>query len=266
MTTIRKNVFETNSSSMHAITVCAYSPDSKYVMKELKRWKMDDGSYNINIVLDSNNVDKSDFTCRNYFKHDSINDKLMYLFATIIQHYNAKLNAYHYSDTTSTSKRYKNWNIPIIRDTNKQIHQQFIDKINGLEQSLEYYFENITGKAVNIKFNYTINKDTDMIESLTDDDKGMFSLFSTGCYGNEEFYYAVENNMAYWIMCPFNQILAGGDEMDNEDYVKQRKKAKKLLKQSWKAYKKYHSTEWGDDEVDPDLIFNFGKVIFPIGG
>lgn len=264
MTTIRKDVFETNSSSMHAITVCAYSKDNEYVRKELKRWEMADGSYNINIVLDAKNVDKCDFTVRSYVKHDSINDKLMYLFATIIQHYNAKLNAYHYSDTTS--EKYKNWNIQIIRDTNKQVHEQFIDEINGLEHSLKYHFENITGQNVNVKFNYIINKDTDMIEYLTDDDKDGCDWFSTGCYGNEEFYYAVENKMAYWIMCPFNQILAGGDEMDNEDYVKQRKKAKKLLKQSWKAYKKYHSTEWGDDEVDPDLIFNFGKVIFPIGG
>lgn len=105
--------------------------------------------------------------------------------------------------------------------------------------------------------NYQISE-TDIIQ--TGDD-----WFSTGCYGNEEFYAAVcasTWNLSAWILNPYSAILAGGDEQDESDSLAQVNEAKRLLDESWEKYK----ANCRGSEDDSDLILNSGKAIWPIGG
>jgi len=105
--------------------------------------------------------------------------------------------------------------------------------------------------------NYQISE-TDIIQ--TDDD-----WFSTGCYGNEEFYAAVcasAWNLSAWILNPYSAILAGGDEQDESDSLAQVNEAKRLLDESWEKYK----ANCNPNEEDRHLILNPGKNIWPIGG
>ena len=301
MISIREGAFETNSSSMHALTFCAPVSDPEYVKKELERWKQKDGSYKIDIVLDDDNVDEGSFTIRHYIRHSSINDKLMYLFATIMQHYDNLLfsgpqeptHPYHFlKDAEEDLKKrhdawreeYRTWEKLGYRPANKAILKKFEEHIKDLEEGLSSYFRDIlfgdgpdygwdssmehygpltpdTRPEVTVKFNYKI-LNNDCIYPTNEDE-----WFSTGCYGNEEFYASMYDCRVWWVKDwignPYDQILAGGDEQDDEDYVAQRKDAKELLD---KAYEEAKKACKDDPDEDYHFIMNEGKVIWPIGG
>ena len=92
MKIIRRGVFETNSSSMHALTVPEDLYDSwqlihDYVSKDLERFKVGENSYNIVFDVNDNNMDGEDFSIRRYIPHYSVVDKAFYAIATIAQHY-----------------------------------------------------------------------------------------------------------------------------------------------------------------------------------
>jgi len=102
-------------SSMHCLTVAVDSnkKDKKYIKKYLKPFLQSDGSYKIEITLKDDLVDEGSFTIRHYIPHYSIHDKLMYAFATIIQHYqsliqNGPNKPYPYSWIKDEKKREEN--------------------------------------------------------------------------------------------------------------------------------------------------------------
>lgn len=299
MKSIRENIFESNSSSMHCLTVAVDSnkKDKKYIKKYLKPFLQSDGSYKIEITLKDELVDEGSFTIRHYIPHYSIHDKLMYAFATIVQHYqsliqNGPYKPYPYSWIKDEKKREEDlkkrqaeylkdkakWessglhtgNIFFIEKFEKHIHDFEDHLANDIRFALfgrgpEYEWKNEKyvpkeedkRPKVTVKLNYQISE-TDIIQ--TDDD-----WFSTGCYGNEEFYAAVcasTWNLSAWILNPYSAILAGSDEQDESDSLAQVSEAKRLLDESWEKYKANCS---GSDE-DSDLVLNPGKAIFPLGG
>jgi len=287
-------------SSMHCLTVAVDSnkKDKKYIKKYLKPFLQNDGSYKIEITLKDELVDEGSFTIRHYIPHYSIHDKLMYAFATIIQHYqsliqNGPNKPYPYSWIKDEKKREEDlkrrqaeyltakakWessglhtgNVFFIEKFEKHIHDFEDHLANDIRFALfgrgpEYEWKNEKyvpkeedkRPEVTVKLNYQISE-TDII--LTGDD-----WFSTGCYGNEEFYAAVCASywdLSAWILNPYSAVLAGGDEQDESDSLAQVKEAKRLLDESWEKYK---ASCRGSDEEDHHLILNPGKAIFPLGG
>lgn len=91
MKTIRRNVFETNSSSMHAITVPQEITDwnilHEYAVKELSKFKVGVNKYVINLDVNDDNLEGENFSIRRYIPHYSFIDKAFYAIATIAQHY-----------------------------------------------------------------------------------------------------------------------------------------------------------------------------------
>lgn len=299
MKSIRENVFESNSSSMHCLTVAVDSnkKDKKYIKKYLKPFLQEDGSYKIEITLKDDLVDEGSFTIRHYIPHYSIHDKLMYAFAAIIQHYqsliqNGPNKPYPYSWIKDEKKQQEDlkkrqaeylkdkakWEASGLHTGNVFFIEKFEEHIHNFETSFandvrfalfgrgpEYEWKNEKyvpkeedkRPEVTVKLNYQISE-TDIIQ--TGDD-----WFSTGCYGNEEFYAAVcasTWNLSAWILNPYSAILAGGDEQDESDSLAQVNEAKRLLDESWEKYK----ANCRGSEDDSDLILNSGKAIWPIGG
>ena len=287
-------------SSMHCLTVAVDSnkKDKKYIKKYLKPFLQNDGSYKIEITLKDELVDEGSFTIRHYIPHYSIHDKLMYAFATIIQHYqsliqNGPNKPYPYSWIKDEKKREEDlkkrqdeylkdkadWeakglhagNVFFIKSFEKHIHDFEISFANDIRFALfgrgpEYEWKNEKyvpkeedkRPEVTVKLNYQISE-TDIIQ-IGDD------WFSTGCYGNEEFYAAVcasTWNLSAWLLNPYSAVLAGGDEQDESDSLAQVNEAKRLLDESWEKYK---ADCGGPDEEDHHLILNPGKNIWPIGG
>ena len=287
-------------SSMHCLTVAVDSnkKDKKYIKKYLKPFLQNDGSYKIEITLKDELVDEGSFTIRHYIPHYSIHDKLMYAFAAIIQHYqsliqNGPNKPYPYNWIKDEKKREEDlkrrqaeylkdkadWeakglhtgNVFFIEKFEKHIHDFEDHLANDIRYTLfgrgpEYEWKNEKyvpkeedkRPEVTVKLNYQISE-TDII--LTGDD-----WFSTGCYGNEEFYAAVCASywdLSAWILNPYSAVLAGGDEQDESDSLAQVKEAKRLLDESWEKYK---ASCRGSDEEDHHLILNPGKAIFPLGG
>lgn len=320
MISVRENVFESNSSSLHALTVPVDIEDNDYVKKNIKKeWYQNDGSIKIEVKLDDDLLDEGSFTIRHYIPHYSLNDKLMYLYATIIQHYKGRIvsgpyKPYRYTwekDNSAYEKRMDEWKsemeefrLKSVHDSNTREIELFERDIHNLEERLaweirkavfgeapkDYYFDDEgnyrrkdpkdiepdTRPEVKIHFEYFIGEDETIHFSKDPGD-----WFSTGCYGNEEFYYSFQNSewyMVNWLLNPYAAILAGGDEQDDEDYIAQKKEAKRLLDESWKKFVEIHKNDPEyEEEDDPDvvswgpkenkhLILNTGKVIFPIGG
>lgn len=271
---------------MHCLTVCADPGDNvlkEYTERQLQRWKNGDGTYNIEVTLDEEQMDHCDYTIRRYVPHDSILDKLMYLLAVVIQHYNDRtfkgpVEPVRWSRETEESfekrkvqyeKELKDWQKKGFHNANQKWLDEFEEKIKELEDSLSYRFHSYLfdgekfdkdDPKVRVKLNYFIDKASDYILGSP---VGEEKYFSTGCYGNEEFYHAVCEfpwRTTGWICNPFDQVLAGSDEQDEEDNMAQMKKAKELLEESWKLAKKAYEHD------KHDLIMNPGKVIWPLGG
>ncbi len=268
MKTIRYNTFETNSSSMHAIVVnCARVDNLEYLRTNLEKFKQDDGSYKIDVILDEDKLEEGDFTCRSYLPHYSINDKLMYAYAAIKQHFDKQ-----YITDRSDSKHSE-----FILNFNKKVYEDFSSKLKYLEDDLSYDIRKSffgyapdSGEDTRPKVTVTfVQKSSykNLIENKEEDDYDDY--FSTGCYGNEEFYYAVCDSgfdLTEWALNPYCAILAGGDEMDDDLYYAQRKEAKRLMDESWLKYIMKYTSEYGNDELDFHLALNPAKVIWPIGG
>ena len=96
MRTIRQNVFETNSSSMHAITVPAFLNTTKQEIEEmLEPYKTKDGYY-IEVELDEDRMKGDPFNCRHNELHDNFMDKFLYAYGTMLEYWNRKL--FNYDD------------------------------------------------------------------------------------------------------------------------------------------------------------------------
>lgn len=302
MISVRDSIFESNSSSLHALTVPVKIEDTEYVKKGVNEILKKQKSKNkIVIELKDNSEYEGGFTIRHYIPHYSIHDKILYVVATIVQHYSHQLYSgpykpYKYSfekdDTGLNARmaRYEEelaeWKAKSVHDTNALIIKDFKNEIRNLEEGLsrvfrealygkppaDYYFDEDgryhkidpkdikpdTRPEFKVVIKYYISEE-DSIRYSEDPE----AWFSTGCYGNEEFYETLQsiwNGAIDWICNPYAAVLAGGDEQDEEDSVAQLTEAKRLIDESWEVYKKKNDT------YDSDLILNRGKVVFPIGG
>lgn len=344
MISIRESVFETNSSSMHTLTVACKLKNKelykKYLEKELERWKQPDGTYDIKIKCTENSVDGDNrFDIRRYIPHFSVNDKMLYLLATIIQHYCKGVTQVpydrsefvtpwwknHFSKEFQELKKEKGKNAkpkPTKEDIeeheakvkeehdkyllemkkynkkygefNTENFKRFVEKIHSVEESIssqvaEYLFGDWKEKdKVNVTLEYG---GVDICVPKYSDDKDDY--FSTGCYGNEEFYEAVcghYGEVGEWVCNPYSAVLAGSDEQDEEDSFDQEQEALRCINESFEnGYKDYsdrideinnwieegYYTEDSESLEDARKAIekmkdakrvNDGKVIYPIGG
>ena len=291
MIKIRKNVFETNSSSMHAITVPAHHGFSKeYIknklLKELERYKVSDNKYVIDIWCKDENVDKSSFTRRAYVCHNSLNDKLIYMLGTLLEHHTKRIEypsfrySYKYAKSIFKKTLYKFLNFfeflhwrSIWFKPNKIECEKIKKRISDYEKWITERICDIIGDdySVEVHLNYLINKKYYTINYNTLDGLDWFSL---GCYGNEELYYKVFESSwtcCDWLINPYAMILAGSDEMSDREREFQRRKSKKLLKDSFKRWfktldndeKEELKEDYGEDF---DNYLEYGSIIYPVGG
>ena len=290
---------------MHALTVPVTIEDDEYVKKNIKKeWYKEDGSVYIPIKLDEDLLDDYSFTIRHYIPHFTLNDKLMYLYATIMQHYNNLIfsgpyTPYKYEwekDDSGLNERMAEWEEKMkdfkaksVHDSNASHLEDFKEEVKCLEEALAYSIrralfgeapkscywdedgvyhiipeeerEKDTRPEVTVKFEYFVDKD-EFIHTC----EGPDDWFSTGCYGNEEFYYALSYGLSQvsWLLNPYAAVLAGSDEQDDEDSLAQVTEAKRLIEESWKKYVEKSSKE--DEEDGHHLILNPGKVLWPCGG
>ena len=344
MISIREDVFETNSSSMHTLTVACKLKNKelykKYLEKELERWRQPDGTYDIKIKCTENSVDGDNrFDIRHYIPHFSVNDKMLYLLATIIQHYCKGVTQVPYDKSEFITPWWKNYFSKKFQELKKregkdakpkptkedieeheakvkeehdkyllemkkynkkygefntENFKRFVEKIRSVEESIssqiaEYLFGDWKEKdKVNVTLEYG---GVDICVPKYSDDKDDY--FSTGCYGNEEFYEAVcghYGEVGEWVCNPYSAVLAGSDEQDEEDSFDQEQEALRCINESFEnGYKDYsdrideinnwieegYYTEDSESLEDARKAIekmkdakrvNDGKVIYPIGG
>lgn len=260
MRTIRRHVFETNSSSMHAITVCSptYGDKKEVLLKRLAPFLSND-QYNIEIECNELLL-KVPFDMRAYHIHDDVRSMLMYWLASVIQYYNKKI--YH-------MKAEENENNDIY---NKLICTQFKDYIDKITNELKADFEYILKKPVNLKFVYYVNEDSNSINY--GDDKSD-AWFSTGCYGNDCVYFALKSHydLFDWLASEDCKLFCSSDEVDNTEMFKDIVAAKDSYVEKYKAYN--DSFEQDEETYDEDCAFqemlekgltNNFKVLWPTGG
>lgn len=316
---IREGTFETNSSSVHALVIAnrlaSWKTYNKYVKKELKRWLQPDGSYLIKIECSPDAIDEGDFSIRHYIPHKSINDKLLYLLGVIIEHYKSsfvyppydKSNWVHpenakdeekkkeleetkiekHKEYLEEKKKYDEVDAPNNEKVYEQLQKTLRDIEGNIENAMSYFLNRNDAKQPKVKVEFVTHLQNSYIRYNVDDEWDYFSL---GCYEHEEFYHSlIRKNPNYshrageWICNPYSQVLAGSDEMEEEEKMQQEIDAQKLLDESFELSGKYFAEEdagvpsWIDeDEVEEykrvleiqkkTLRVNRGKVIFPIGG
>lgn len=299
MISIREDVFETNSSSMHCLTVACPLDDQElyknYLIKELERWKTPNG-YDIKVECDENKMDDGDFAIRAYIPHFTINDKLMYVMATIVQHYWKEIKY----------PPYKNWNFENLTKeeqdsywaerkewekhipANLEVVQRFKESWEQFEDSLRFKIANILKlQEEDVKVQLKIRTTKEGLIYFNDKEE----WFSTGCYGNEEFYHSIFDRWvgpAEWIVNPYSAVLAGSDEQDTLDTMLQNKEAMRCMDESYAHAKTYETVEetigYLEDERRAentekiDTIIqelkagkkyftpNSSKLVWPIGG
>lgn len=353
MKSIRENVFETNSSSMHTLTVACKLKNKElyksYLEKELERWKKEDGTYDIKIKCTEHSVDDDKrFDIRRYIPHFSVNDKMLYLLATIIQHYQQGVTTPPYDKSKYQLPWWKNtWNkryqeckkagkepkpteeeIAAYKAVVELMHRTYLDELkkynkknrafniknyNNFREKIEHVESNIKSTIIyylygrDENFSYEAYKDkvkvtfeyggrvvqgksNAFIPSYSDEEN---DYFSTGCYGNEEFYGAVcghYGEVGEWVCNPYSAVLAGSDEQDEEDSFAQEQEALRCINESFEngyndysdrideinrwIEEGYYSDDSGSLEDVRKTIekmknakrVNDGKVIYPIGG
>lgn len=299
MRTIRNSVFETNSSSMHAISLASYKRhlDSEYVTKEVARWKKEDGSYGIVIECCERNLDEDGFDVRRYVPHTSVNDKLIYWLACLIQDVNKKfytLGEVDYSQRIWTDEAQKALHkkcVYKVDDTegiewkakvNKEYYDSFLLKLESARRCLELNIARALGvdeSKVNVEFKYVKDEYKGMIQGIDYNSNEDYSWFSTGCYDNSEFFAHV--NAGYklisWVFSPFSIIFASGDELDNYDMYADIRKVSQAFKDRELAnlkevnedendYENYYPKEDRQkciDSIESSLDF---QVVWPVGG
>lgn len=309
MKIIRRGVFETNSSSLHAITVPEDLYDSwqlihDYVTENLERFKIDDKHYDVVFEVDDKNMDGEDFSIRRYIPHYTIVDKAFYAIATIAQHYAGFLgNNVPYDSSIYLTKwanrekdpekkqkqldeaqkahekyiKEREEYIKSNAENNKGVVKKFKQDIKDLEEQLSHNFR----EFLNDRPRREDHKDwkncepwEDFINSCpevkvtikygVDEEMGTFWVvdddadFNTGCYGNEEFYYAVcrdEYSLSRWLTNPFAAVLAGSDEQSMLDSYKQEEEANRLLEEAWKHVSPYESAypDLTDEEIEEEV-------------
>lgn len=274
MRIIRKNCFETNSSSQHAITVPSnvdWKTRHDYLINDLKSFKKGN-EYIIELEASEDKMVGESFTIRRYIPHYSFVDKAIYAFATIYQHYDAMLAS---GIPYDSSVYIDNWNnqpkkafdmkieeahekflrekeeyVNLHAESNKKVFKAFSDKIKYLEEHLSTSL----GRYLNSRDRF-VDEGWDDYEKTcpivkvhfkyrVDNDMNVFYVnteddawFSTGCYNNEEFYSSIcysEYNLTNWITNPYSAILAGSDEQSTFDNLQQEYEAERLIKESWK--------------------------------
>lgn len=259
MRTIRRHVFETNSSSMHAITVCSPIYGDKYevLSKRLAPFFSND-QYNIEIECNSEFLEVP-FDSRTYHVHDDVRSMLMYWLASVIQYYNKKIYR---------MKAEENENMSIY---NNLICTQFTDYINKITNELKADFEYVLKKTVNLKFVYHINENRDSIWYGDKSD----GWFSTGCYGNDCVYFALKSHydLFDWLVSEDCKLFCSSDEIYNVEMFKDIIAAKESYVEKYKAY--MNSYERDEETYEEDCAFlemlekgltNNFKVIWPTGG
>ena len=291
---IREGVFETNSSSMHALVVAAPLKDwkeyHKYVLKECERWKKEDGSYYIEVECNDVYLDDAPFSVRRYVPHKTLNDKFIYLYGTVLEHFftdrmntipydkskwihpeNAKdekkkielteEKAKRYSEYVEELKKYENELAP----ENDKLIEEFQEYLTILKDSVEWvisYFlkekeEIEEGPKVEIEFKYYI-KNHYLNETANEDD-----WFSLGCYDHEEFYAAVcrkprdgRPRAGEWLCNPYSCVLAGSDEEDDDEKMEQETEARRCIENAFNQSYKYFAEK---DATVPDWVYEEDK-------
>lgn len=214
MKTVRNNVFETNSSSMHALVI----PRTFEPVEVTEPIAFDYGN--------------ADFSMRHYEKHDTPSAKASYCMIFIIETVQSMLKCIYdkeHWDYFDETKR-KKLSAEDINHNDEVMSKfmQFLDKI-AEEIKKEY--------SVDIKFtNFTLDVDTGIIKPPK------HAYVSAGCYGNEAFketvmhyilrdleqfmnssgdVWWIVSHMIEFIMDPRAVILQGSDEMDEDEQKKQ---------------------------------------------
>ena len=261
MRTIRRYVFETNSSSMHAITVCSptYNDEYKTLSKRLELFFSND-EYNIEIEC-NNDLLKAPFDTRSYHIHDDARSMLMYWLASVIQHYNKRLYHLKNDDKEYGSKKIYN----------EIIFKEFDEYINKIADELGRGIEHILEKPVNLKFVYSIGKHRDRI-NYSDNPN---AWFSTGCYDNEAVYFALRSyyDILDWISSEDCKLFCSSDEIDNTKMFKDIIAAKDAYIEKYKVYingyekckETYEEDCAFEDMMKKGLTRDF-QVIWPVGG
>lgn len=310
MKIIRRGVFETNSSSLHALTVPEDLYDSwqlihDYVSKDLERFKVGENSYNIVFDVNDKNMDGEDFSIRRYIPHYSVVDKAFYAIATIAEHYGSLLaknmpydsSTYEYKwaerekDPEKKQQEIKKADeahakFLVAREeyikahgaANKKVLEDFKKEIKDLEEQLAYNFREYLNNRPRREDPEDWRKNEDWEEYINscpdvkvtikyyvlDEEMGLFTIvgededFNTGCYDNEEFYYAVcrdEYSLSRWLSNPFAAVLAGSDEQGMLDSYKQEEEANRLLEEAWQHVSPFESTypDLTDEEIEEEV-------------
>lgn len=285
MRTIRNSVFETNSSSMHAISLAPYRKrlDLGYLSKELERWKKEDGSYEIIIKCKDENLDEEHFGARRYVPHTSINDKLIYWFACLVQDVNRKfynLDVTDYShgiwtdETRTELNKIDTVGIEWKSKANEEIYKRFEDILRRVIGNLRYTISDaldIDEDKIEVKFYYVKDLYNGMIQGIDYDED---DWFSTGCYDNSEFFAHTDSGskMVNWLLSPFSIIFASGDELDNYDMYTDIAKTSQAYKDRALANlpevdeEGYYSEERRQRDINAiECSVNF-QLVFPVGG
>lgn len=300
MKVVRKCVFETNSSSQHAITVPVFLGKWQYyhdyVIKEMEPFKVGD-KYVVNLKVDPENMVGEDFTTRHYIPHYSFVDKAFYVIATIEQHYASRLG----KNIPYDSSIYKREWADKEKDPDKkakllesaeEAHVEFLEErkeyikkfgeynqqvLTDFKRSIKYLEDSITSalrRFLNVRDRYDKESYDDYMKTCpevelsiyytVDEDMGTFDIcddwFSTGCYGNEEFYYAVCESVydtSDWLVNPYAAILAGGDEQSTLDHYKQESDAERLISEAWdKSGEPKTWPDLSDEEIEKEVEEN----------
>ena len=274
MISIREGVFESNSSSQHSLVVPVVIRDDNYVKKEIEKLLNNSRIHvepnKLMFILDDIFVQGGDFTIRDYIPHYSISDKLLYVVATVIQHYQSRIIIGPSEGSKDYQQKFLDWTNQGAPHWNEIELRNFERDIYDLETRLADRFNSILQRddrnKIKIKIKYTISKNH--IINTGRDEK---SIFYTGCYNNEEFYCSLDSSyygFVDWICNPYSAVLAGSDEMSDEKMLQQVLESKRLLDESWERYKKRYIEDYQPEDPDkePDLILNSGRIIWPIGG
>lgn len=188
MKTIRNNVFETNSSSMHAIVI----PERYFVKPKLSE-----------VVIDLN----TDFSIRQLILRNTAAERGAYIMHLIVNHFNTFIT--HCTDTPFPYK-------PLDEETKKKNELVFSVFKIWLKDYISYAKKNfnVKLKLINYKFGRT---ETTFDKKTTYDFyciKSKNDYAGTGCYGHDAFNAILLNNMFAQIDKAIKQAFETNDVSD----------------------------------------------------
>lgn len=302
MKTIRQNVFETNSSSMHAITVPAFFNTTRQEIQEiLAPYKTENGYY-IKVELDEKLMEGDPFCFRHNELHSNFMDKLLYAYGTMLEYWNRKLFRYDdyigyrgMSFEEAKEKKYKEFS-----EFKAKANEYYIERFESILADLTKSLEDVLYKKLTGDYLYKYNSETKEYDKLGSfdiefiydieykevdglkfpeyivgyKDKSDYHYFSLGCYDNIEFYHKVVNSsytLGDWLLNKDAKIYASSDECDNDEFFYQ---AHKDIDDNYKNYLDKMKKRLEDkdepfkEDIEEDLRFpvNTGCVVYPIGG